>query len=124
MFDPEVGPPASRPGSVLTLFEGIADGEVRIIVSFSEMHGGCVVVTADHPKFGVGPDGRTEANERARAKWLSEFLRAAGAAVGAYSWGKVEATYNPKTVEALATVSYTGPTSRSTRSRAKTRAPG
>ena len=124
VFDPEIGPPPTRLGSLLTLFEGAAEDEVRVTVSFFEMNGGCVVIAADHSRFGAGPDAWTEANERARLKWLTELLRVAGAPVGSYSWGKVEAIYNPKTFEASATVSYRSPTSRSTRARAKARAPG
>jgi hypothetical protein len=107
VFDPKIGPPSVRPSAMLTLFEGTAEGEVRITISFSEIHGGCVVVAADHPQFGTGASDWTEENERARAEWLSEFLRASGTPVGSYPWGKVEAAYNPKTVEGLATVSYT-----------------
>ena len=124
VFDPETGPPPTRPGSLRTLFEGIAEGEVSVTIYFAEVNGGCIVVAADHPQFGTGPGDWTEVNERARLKWLTELLCAAGAPVGSYSWGNVEARYNPKTVEASAIVSYMSPTSRSTRSRAKTRAPG
>jgi hypothetical protein len=103
VFDPKVGPPSSSPGTTLTLFEGTAEGEVQVTITFLEMLGGLVVLSADHPIFDVGS---TEENERARVTWLAEFLRTCGAPVGSYPWGKVEAKYNPKTAEGLTTVSY------------------
>jgi hypothetical protein len=108
VFDPNVGPRsvALSPNAIRSMFEATGEDGVKISVSYVESGGGDLSFFADHAQFGTSWDDWTEQKERARVAWLAEFLKSCGTPVGSYPWGKVEAMYDPKGGEGMATISY------------------
>lgn len=106
VFDPSIGAGSVRIDSTRVLFEGIAEGNVRVVVSYIEVNGGILSLFADHPRFGKSWDDWSEQKERSRMAWLAEFLKVCGSPVGSYPWGKVEVLHDKKGGQGLAIVSY------------------
>lgn len=108
VFDPDAGPrsAALKPNAVRSLFEATAEDGVKVSVSYVESGGGYLSFFAGHAKFGTSWDDWTEQKERARVAWLAEFLERCGTPVGSYAWGKVEAIYDQKGAQGMATISY------------------
>ena len=105
VFDPAVGPPHTRLNDARLLFQGVADGDVKVMVYFVEIDGGYLHFHADHPMFGSQEDW-TQEHERARMKWLSECLAACGAPVGSYGWGEVAAVFDARAVQGFVMIRF------------------
>jgi len=96
----------SLPNDVRLLFQGTVEDGVEVLLWYVEM-GGYLRLSGNHPKFGTSWDDWAEQKERERVAWLVEFLKSSGAPVGSYSWGNIQALYDSRSAQGLATISYT-----------------